>query len=229
MAVRPERRSGAGGRGEEPAGRRRRPRTVRAHVGLGANLGDPAGALAAAVSAIAALPGVRVRGVSRLYATEPVGLTDQPEFRNAAVALDVPADPDRETGALALLAALKGLEAASGRRPGRRWGPRELDLDLLVFGRARLAVECPPAGRSVAAKVDPSGAARLLEVPHREAQERLFVLAPLADLVPRLVPPGWGESVASARRRRAAIEGPTAVRAIARWDVSTGAWRPLED
>jgi 2-amino-4-hydroxy-6-hydroxymethyldihydropteridine diphosphokinase len=120
-------------------------RRVRAYVGLGANVGAAEWTLAAAVGALATLPGVRLRGVSRLYATAPVGVVDQPEFRNAAVALDVPAGPDPATGALALLVALKGLERAFGRRRRRRWGPRELDLDLLVFGRHRLSVERPPA------------------------------------------------------------------------------------
>ena len=154
-----------------------------------------------------------MRGVSRLYATRPVGVTDQPEFRNAVVALDVPAGPDPATGALALLVALKGLERAFGRQDRGRWGPRELDLDLLVFGRARLAIDRPPEGQSL----DQGRAPRLLVVPHRDAQERLFVLAPLSDLAPGLVPPGWGETVASARRRREAIEGPMAVRPITHW------------
>ena len=69
------------------------PRRVRAYVGLGANLGDPAATLAAGIRALAALPGARLAGVSRLYATAPVGVVDQPEFRNAAVALDVAGRP----------------------------------------------------------------------------------------------------------------------------------------
>src|SRR6187402_3869214 len=95
-------------------------RTVRAYVGLGANVGDAEATLTEAVRALAALPGTRLRGVSRLYATEPVGVTDQPEFRNAAVALDVPTGPDPETGALALLVALKGIERAFGRQERAR-------------------------------------------------------------------------------------------------------------
>ena len=201
-------------------------RRTRAYIGLGANMGDAAGTLAAAVHALAALPGVRLRGVSRLYATAPVGVIDQPEFRNAAVALDVPSGPDPATGAIALLVALKTLEAAFGRQARGHWGPRELDLDLLVFGRARLAIDRPPAARSIDAATDPARAARLLEVPHPETRTRLFVLAPLADLAAGLVPPGWGESVATARRRRDLAEGPAAVRPIAAWDPAVGAWRP---
>lgn len=194
---------------------------ARAYIGLGANVGDSAGTLAAAVRALAALPGGRLRGVSRLYATDPVGVLDQPEFRNAVVALDVPAGPDPGTGASALLLALKELERAFGRQARERWGPREVDLDLLVFGRHRVEVERPEAGRSA----DPARAVLPLTVPHREAQQRLFVLAPLSDLAPGLVPPGWGETVASAAARQRSIEGMEAARPIATWDGE--GWRAL--
>jgi 2-amino-4-hydroxy-6-hydroxymethyldihydropteridine diphosphokinase len=198
---------------------------VRAYIGLGANVGDPRATMTDAVSALAALPGARLRGVSRLYATDPVGVTDQAEFRNAAVALDVPAGRDPERGALRLLTDLKALERGFGRRTGRRWGPRELDLDLLVFGRSRIAVERPPEARSIEADSDPAKASKLLEVPHPEAASRLFVLAPLADLAPGLVPPGWGMTVETARRRAAEVEGDSAVRAIGDWDPVARQWQ----
>jgi 2-amino-4-hydroxy-6-hydroxymethyldihydropteridine diphosphokinase len=204
-------------------------RTVRAYVGLGANVGDAEGSLRAAVHALAALPGVRLAGVSRLYATEPVGVVDQPEFRNAVVALDVPAGPDPATGGSALLVTLKAIERAFGRQPRERWGPRELDLDLLVFGRAPISIDRPPEGRSLDAEADPPKASARLEVPHPLAHERLFVLAPLADLAAGLVPPGWGETVERARRRRLAIEGPSAVRRVASWDAVSGDWVPIVD
>ena len=197
-------------------------RRVRAYVGLGANLGDASAILADAVRALAALPGVRLIGISRLYATRPVGVEDQPDFRNAVVALDVPAGPDPAAGAIALLAGLKGLERAFGRRQRERWGPRELDLDLLVFGRAHLAIERPPEG----VPLDPGKAGCLLVVPHRDAVERLFVLAPLADLAPGLVPPGWGHTVDWARRRREAVEGTDAVQVIGSWDAVAHRWTP---
>jgi 2-amino-4-hydroxy-6-hydroxymethyldihydropteridine diphosphokinase len=197
---------------------------VRAYIGLGANVGDAETTLRAAVQALAALPEARHVRVSRLYATAPVGVVDQPEFRNAAVALDVPAGPDPATGATALLVALKGLERAFGRKTRKRWGPRELDLDLLIFGRARLSIERPAAGQSLDAPVDPGKAAKLLEVPHPLAHDRLFVLAPLADLASRLVPPGWDETVETARRRALAVEGPTAVRPIGEWGAATKDW-----
>jgi 2-amino-4-hydroxy-6-hydroxymethyldihydropteridine diphosphokinase len=198
---------------------------VRAYVGLGSNLGAAEATLAAAIHALAALPDARLRGVSRLYATAPVGVIDQPEFRNAVVAVELrigaPA-ATAEVAATALLVALKEIERAFGRRERPRWGPREVDLDLLVFGRHRIRVERPPGARSE----DPAKATLPLVVPHPEARRRLFVLAPLAELAPRLVPPGWGETVATAAARQWVTEGPDAVRAIATWDGD--AWRPME-
>jgi 2-amino-4-hydroxy-6-hydroxymethyldihydropteridine diphosphokinase len=152
-------------------------------------------------------------------------VVDQPPFRNAAVALDVPAGPDPETGATALLIALKQLEGAFGRQERERWGPRELDLDLLVFGRARLSIERPPAGLSL----DAGKAKRLLVVPHPEAAGRLFVLAPLADIAAGLIPPGWHETVATAARRRQAIEPPASVRPIATWDADRSDWESISE
>jgi 2-amino-4-hydroxy-6-hydroxymethyldihydropteridine diphosphokinase len=190
-------------------------------VGLGANLGDAAATLVAGIHALAALPGTRLAGVSRLYATAPVGVLDQPEFRNAVVALDVPAGPDPTTGALALLVALKGLERAFGRHDRERWGPRELDLDLLIFGSHALRVQRTPDARS---NGNARPAVQWLRVPHPSARDRLFVLAPLADLAPGLRPPGWGETVATAQARAEIAEGPAAVRPLAAWAGAAGAW-----
>jgi len=204
-------------------------RRVRAYVGLGSNVGQPEITLARAVVALAALPRSSVRGVSRLYATTPVGVLDQPDFFNAVVAIDVPAGPEPAAGALHLLAQLKELERAFGRRRGRRWGPRVLDLDLLLFGRARLAIErtADLVGQTAlgpaAASGQPPGA-RLLEVPHRDIAERLFVLAPLSDLAPSLAPPGWHATVATARRQREQLEGPDAARVVGAWNRTSGNW-----
>lgn len=203
-------------------------RRVRAYVGLGANLGDARATLAWAVTALAGLAGVRVRGVSRLYMTAPWGVTDQPDFHNAVVALDVPAGQEPTDSALALLAALKQLEREAGRRAGKRWGPRVLDLDLLVFGRHQIDVERSVGARSNDAGADPARAARRLEVPHRDLGERLFVLAPLADLAPRLRPPGWSETVETRRRRLAGTEPPEAVRAVGAWDERASRWSRTE-
>jgi 2-amino-4-hydroxy-6-hydroxymethyldihydropteridine diphosphokinase len=205
-------------------------RIVRAYIGLGANVGDAAATLAGAVVSLDELPAARLRGVSRLYATEPWGVTDQPEFRNAAVALDMTVlGVSPAAAALALLGRLKTLERAAGRRRGRRWGPRELDLDLLVFGRHRISVERPAEARSIDAERDPARAAKRLEIPHRHLGERLFVLAPLADLAPRLVPPGWSETVETRRRRLAATDPPGSVRAVGVWDSNRRTWSQVHD
>ena len=166
--------------------------------GSGRTSATPPATLARGIRALAALPGVRLRAVSRLYATRPVGVVDQPPFRNAVVALDVPGRPrsgDRRDRAARSRSSSSSARSAAQER--ERWGPRELDLDLLVFGRARLSLERPPEGLSL----DPGKADRLLVVPHREAAERLFVLAPLADLAAGLMPPGWRETVATAAAR----------------------------
>lgn len=199
-------------------------RRVRAYVGLGANVGDASATLAWAVAAVAGLPGVRLHAVSPLYVTTPWGVTDQPDFHNAVVAVDVSAGADPAAGAVAFLGQLKMLERLAGRRARARWGPRELDLDLLVFGRHRISVDRPPGALSTDARVDAHKAARRLEVPHRDAGERLFVLAPLADLAPRLAPPGWNETVERRRRRVAAREANNAVRMIGLWDPERRGW-----
>ena len=198
---------------------------VRAYIGLGANVGDARSTLTEAVARLPEQRGVAVRGVSRLYRTAPVGVTDQPDFLNAVVALDAPAGyagPD--DGAISLLLFLKHLEREAGRRRRERWGPRELDLDLLVFGPDIITAERPPAGTPLSAFADPAAAGRLLEVPHPQMRDRLFVLAPLADLAPDLVPPGWDETVEEARRRRAAVEGQSAVTVVASWSDQEQTW-----
>jgi 7,8-dihydro-6-hydroxymethylpterin-pyrophosphokinase len=96
-----------------------------------------------------------------------------------------------------------------------------VDLDLLVFGRHRVEVERPVEGRSS----DPAKGLLPLTVPHVEARNRLFVLAPLSDLAPGLVPPGWGETVASAAARQRSTEGADAARPIGTWDGE--GWRAL--
>ena len=201
-------------------------RRVRAYIGLGANVGDARRTLTHAVAALGALPGARLRGVSRLYRTRPVGVTDQPDFLNAVVSLDVRAGPDPPTGATTLLVALKALEREFGRRQRRRWGPRELDLDLLIFGRAQLSIERPLTGASPSASLDAGAAAHLLEVPHPSMRDRLFVLAPLSDLAPRLVPPGWRTTIRAGRTIAEQTEGPRAVEAIGRWDAARWAVSP---
>ena len=116
------------------------------------------------------------------------------------------------------------LERTFGRRDRERWGPRELDLDLLLFGRHRIVADRRPGTAPVSAATDPGAAARLLEVPHPSMRDRLFVLAPLADLVPDLRPPGWSETVGAVRGRLGS-DDPAAVVALASWDADRRAWR----
>jgi len=133
-----------------------------AYVGLGANLGDREATIRAAV---AALPGVSA--VSTLRETDPVGFTDQPRFLNGVAALETELAP-RE-----LLDVLLEVERRLGRERRERWGPRTIDLDLLLYGGETL---------------DEPG----LTVPHPRLHERRFALEPLAELDPELVVPGRG-------------------------------------
>jgi 2-amino-4-hydroxy-6-hydroxymethyldihydropteridine diphosphokinase len=197
---------------------------VLAYIGLGANVGQPRETLERAVSELSVLPGAALVGVSRLYRTRPVGPVAQDDFHNAVVALRFPAGATPADGAMSLLRSLKGLERAMGRVERERWGPREIDLDLLLFGRAALRVERPEGARS-----DDTArrGVQWLEVPHASAAERSFVLAPLADLAPELVPPGWHRSVAQALERATATEGADAVEPVGEWDERAGRWRDI--
>jgi 2-amino-4-hydroxy-6-hydroxymethyldihydropteridine diphosphokinase len=191
------------------------------YVGLGANLGGARASLQRAVAALAALPGVSVRAVSGLYRTRPVGPADQPDFLNAVAALEASSDADPTAPALALLGSLKGIERTLGRRERARWGPREVDLDLLLFGPHVIHVRRDEASRS-SDRAPVAG--QWLDVPHPAAHERLFVLAPLAEVAPDLVPPGWTRSVAHARDDAWRREGPAAATRVADWDPELGVW-----
>jgi 2-amino-4-hydroxy-6-hydroxymethyldihydropteridine diphosphokinase len=140
----------------------------RAFVGLGANLGDRDAALRRAVELLGEHDGVDVVAVSAVRETEPVGVLDQPRFLNAACVVDTTLVPR------ALLDVLLEVERALGRvRGAERYGPRTIDLDLLVYGGE---------------VVDEPG----LVVPHPRLHERRFALEPLLDLDPGLVVPGRG-------------------------------------
>jgi 2-amino-4-hydroxy-6-hydroxymethyldihydropteridine diphosphokinase len=138
---------------------------VRAFLGLGSNLGDRRAHLRRAVTS---LPDVVA--VSAVYETEPVGGPDQGRFLNCVVELETRRSP-RE-----LLGMAHALEKAARRVRLERWGPRTLDVDVLLVGDVH--VDEPD-----------------LVVPHPRMWERGFVLAPLADLAPDLVPEGWEESL----------------------------------
>lgn len=141
---------------------------TRAFVGLGANLRDRERTIRRAIDLLADAEGVRVVGVSALRETEPVGLLDQPPFLNGAVAVETELDAPH------LLDRLLAIERELGRtRHGARYGPRTIDLDLLLFGDEVLE--------------EPG-----LSVPHPRLHERRFALEPLADLDPDAVVPGRG-------------------------------------
>jgi len=142
-------------------------------IGLGANLGDRLANLRHARTALAAMPELQVLASSRLYETEPVGGPQgQPAFFNAALKLSSTLEP------CGLLERCQELERACGRRREVRWGPRTLDLDLLLFDAL---ISNEPA----------------LQLPHPRLVERGFVLAPLLDLGAELEIPGTGRTVES--------------------------------
>jgi len=139
-----------------------------AYVGLGSNLDDPHAQLARAFAGLAAVRGSRLVARSSLYRSSPLGPVAQPDFVNAAAGMLT------TLAAGDFLAELKLLEERLGRaRPVVRWGPRRIDLDLLVYGPVR---------------VDEPG----LTVPHPGIAERAFVLDPLAEIAPELEVPGVG-------------------------------------
>ena len=138
---------------------------IRAYVGLGSNLGDREATLVHALELLAAEPGLTVAAVSEFRDTEPVGYIEQPRFLNGVVAVDT------ELSARELLDRLLGVERSLGRcRNGPRFGPRTVDLDLLLYGDATIEE-------------------RGLSVPHPRLGERRFVLEPLAELDPSLTLP----------------------------------------
>lgn len=138
------------------------------YLGLGANLGDRRGNLSAALRGIE--PAVRVDAVSSLYETAPVGPQDQPAYYNAACRGATSMRPR------ALLDHVKAVERQLGRSEGPRWGPREIDIDILLFG-----IEV----------VEEEG----LTVPHLELANRAFVLAPLAEIAAHLLHPLLDKSI----------------------------------
>ena len=150
---------------------------VEAYIGLGANIGDAAAAVEGAILRIDASDGIRVTARSSLYRTAAWGETDQPDFINAVVRVDTVLPPER------LLQVLLDIERSAGRdrSRSRRWGPRELDLDLLLYGDRR---------------IDTPG----LHVPHPHLHERAFVLVPLVEIAPSLEIPGRGRVAALAAR-----------------------------
>jgi 2-amino-4-hydroxy-6-hydroxymethyldihydropteridine diphosphokinase len=149
-----------------------------AYVGLGSNLDDPPAQLRVAFDALSRIPATRLVARSALYRNPPLGPADQPDYVNAVAALLTTLEPAE------LLNALRRIEAAQGRqRGGPRWGPRTIDLDLLLHGQACLDGES-------------------LVLPHPGLVDRAFVLVPLAEIAPGLRLPGG----ASIERLAAAVD-----------------------
>jgi len=139
---------------------------VASFIGFGSNLGDPVNQIHLATARLTSIPSSRIDSCSSLYRTPPIGPPDQPDYVNAVVRLDTRLDPH------ALLKHLQSIECAQGRtRDGIRWGPRTIDLDLLIYGDEI---------------IDEPG----LQVPHPEIPERAFVLVPMAEIDPDLLIPG---------------------------------------
>jgi 2-amino-4-hydroxy-6-hydroxymethyldihydropteridine diphosphokinase len=145
-----------------------------AFIGLGSNLSDPETQLRTALAALAQLPQTRLLRSSSLYRSAPLllpGAASQPDYLNAVAEIETTLEPE------ALLAELQALEARQGRVRDQRWGPRTLDLDLLLYGDRVIATA-------------------ELTVPHAGLYERNFVLYPLAEIVggqaASLAIPGWG-------------------------------------
>lgn len=159
-----------------------------AFLGLGSNQGDRAALLADALARLDSAPGVRLMALSSLYATAPVGPQDQPEFLNLAVEVSTSLLPQE------LLATCLGIETALGRVRSGRWGPRTIDIDLLLYGDRR---------------VEEAG----LELPHPRMLGRAFVLQPLAEIAGARPLEGrtiaeWAAAAGTAGVRR--VAGPLA-------------------
>ncbi|MEX2116798.1 MAG: 2-amino-4-hydroxy-6-hydroxymethyldihydropteridine diphosphokinase [Bacteroidota bacterium] len=145
-------------------------------LGFGSNKGDRFGYLRLAVDSVNSIPGVAIKAVSSVYETEPRGVEGQSDFLNAAVLAESALSAEE------LAVSLKSLELSLGRTASERWGPREIDIDLLLFDGLVL------------------DSARLV-IPHPEMHKRRFVLEPLRELAPDFVHPRLKTSIADLYRQ----------------------------
>ena len=141
-----------------------------AYIGFGSNIGDRLARVQNALHVLSETEGITLQKVSSIYKTDPVGYEAQAEFLNGVVAIQTNLSP------LSLLHILKDIEIAVGRQHRLRWGPREIDLDILIYGNLCLQTE-------------------KLVIPHPEIHLRGFVLAPLAEIAPHLVHPVFQETI----------------------------------
>jgi 2-amino-4-hydroxy-6-hydroxymethyldihydropteridine diphosphokinase len=151
-----------------------------AYIGVGSNIGDRVRNISAAAHFLCSLTGITLERTSSLYETAPVG-PGQRDFINAVLKIRTSLSP------VALLDALKEIEKKMGRKAGKRWGPRVIDLDLLLYGKT--LVSAPG-----------------LTVPHPEMANRRFVLVPLAELAPGLVHPQLRKTVSTLLARLTSVE-----------------------
>lgn len=141
-----------------------------AYIGFGSNIGDRLKHLQNAIHALSKTEGINLREISSVYKTDPVGYEAQGQFLNGVAAIQTSLSP------LSLLHTLKDIEIAIGRQHRIRWGPREIDLDILIYGNLCVQTE-------------------KLVIPHPEMHLRDFVLVPLVEMAPDLVHPVFQESI----------------------------------
>jgi 2-amino-4-hydroxy-6-hydroxymethyldihydropteridine diphosphokinase len=154
-----------------------------AYLALGSNLGDRERYLREALARLPRAPGVNSLRASRVYETEPMGVTDQPRFLNLVVEIEI----EDNVTARELLRLAKAIESALGRTQRERWGPREIDIDVLLVGEERIEEEG-------------------FTLPHPRMWERAFVMVPLAELTPDLKAPN-GETAAELAERLGKEQG----------------------
>ncbi|NGQ96402.1 2-amino-4-hydroxy-6-hydroxymethyldihydropteridine diphosphokinase [Brevibacillus sp. SYP-B805] len=143
---------------------------VRAYLALGSNMGEREQQLVRALKALQAAPGITVTALSKVYETEPVGYVEQGAFLNMVAAIETELPP------LALLETVLAVEQELGRVRTVRWGPRTIDIDILLYGEER--IDLPH-----------------LQIPHPEMTRRAFVLVPLADVWHGGPLPFWGQTI----------------------------------
>ena len=140
------------------------------YIGFGSNIGDRLAHIQNAIHILSKTEGITLKEISSIYTTDPVGYEAQAQFLNGVAAIQTSLSP------LSLLHTLKDIETAIGRKHRIRWGPREIDLDILIYGDLCLQTE-------------------KLVIPHPEMHLRGFVLVPLAEITPDLVHPVFQESI----------------------------------
>ena len=147
-------------------------KSVITYLGLGGNLGDRLTSLMEALTLLDATPGMRMLSCSSVYETEPWGVVDQPRFLNLVAGFETTLLPPD------LLGVCKQVESQVGRTESYRWGPRQIDVDILLYGDAVVSSTQPD-----------------LQIPHARLAERAFALVPLAEIAPDAVVPGLGKRV----------------------------------